>query len=198
MPGSAIAGASNGGEDIHRDRAAILKRLEKIIGSSLFARAGRMQRLLSFLVLETLEGRSDRLKEYTIAVEVFDRPSDFNPATNPVVRVEVGRLRRLLAQYQLEVGTGDEFVITIPKGSYVSEFHRSSATELARGQKGQAREAEPAPNVPQGLPQSIRDPERRQVTVMACGFECNPGRDVSAEPDPERYHEVFNVFLDSV
>ncbi len=38
-----------------------------------------MRRFLSFVVEEALAGREDRLKEYTIGVEVFDRTQDFDP-----------------------------------------------------------------------------------------------------------------------
>ena len=51
---------------------------------------------LSFIVEETLAGRSSQLKGYTIAVAVYGRPERFDPQVDPIVRVEAGRLRRAL------------------------------------------------------------------------------------------------------
>ena len=101
---------------------AIRDHLARILRSPPFARAARMQRFLSFLVLETLAGRSTQLKEYTIAVSVFGKPADFEPGTSAQVRVDAGRLRKLLLQYRYEHGAGDSIVIEVPKGSYVPIF----------------------------------------------------------------------------
>jgi adenylate cyclase len=38
-----------------------------------------VRRFLRFVVEEALAGRDDRLKEYVIGVEVFDRADDFDP-----------------------------------------------------------------------------------------------------------------------
>lgn len=49
--------------------------------------------MLRFVVGETLAGTGSRLKAYTIGIEVFARPPDFDPQADPLVRVEAGRLR---------------------------------------------------------------------------------------------------------
>lgn len=195
MPGSGPIRPSAADEDSQRHRAEIMARLAVILASPAFARAGRMQRLISFLVGEALDGRSDRLKEYTIAVEVFDKPIDFNPATNPIVRVEVGRLRRLLTQYQLETGADDDLVISIPKGSYIPDVRRKAPAEPVA--EAGTRAAGPGV-LPERPAAAIPDLQRRQVTVLVCGLECNPGNHADTELDPERYQEIFTVFFDSV
>src|SRR5438128_2346678 len=86
-------------DDILIDPTAVRVALADIISSDPFVRAPRMQRFIQFLVEETLAGRSERLKEYTIAVSVFDKPVEFDPGTSAVIRVEAGRLRRMLAHY---------------------------------------------------------------------------------------------------
>src|SRR5262245_40179253 len=92
----------------------IREHLARILRSPPFARAARMQRFLSFLVMETLAGRSAQLKEYTIAVSVFGKSADFEPGTSPLVRVDAGRLRKLLLQYRYEHGADDSIVIEVP------------------------------------------------------------------------------------
>ncbi len=106
--------------------AQINAELNRVIASSEFENSERMKSFLSYLVTETVEGRSERLKGYNIGVDVFERGDDFDPQTNPIVRVEAGRLRRLLNNYYLGAGDGDPVRITIPKGAYVPLFERKS------------------------------------------------------------------------
>ena len=112
---------------------AVRAQLGQILSSADFAQSGRITAFLSFVVEETLAGRSDRLKEYTIATTVFDRDESFDPQTNTIVRVEAGRLRRRLERYYLTEGRLDEVRIDLPKGTYAPLFRR-------------ARPADPAPS----------------------------------------------------
>jgi TolB-like protein len=75
-------------------------------------------------VQETLAGRGDRLKGYSIAVQVFERPADFDAQTDPLVRVEAGRLRRRLAEYYQSQGRDDAVRIELPRGGYTPVFVR--------------------------------------------------------------------------
>jgi TolB-like protein len=77
---------------------------------------------LRFIVSETLEGRGDQLKGYTIGVSVFGKESDFDPEQDSLVRIHAGRLRRSLKLYYLLEGKNDPIIIEIPKGSYQPEF----------------------------------------------------------------------------
>ena len=69
-------------------------------------------------ITETLEGRGERLKGYTIARKVFERPETFDPLVDPLVRVEAGRLRDKLREYYEAEGQNDPVRIELPKGSY--------------------------------------------------------------------------------
>ncbi len=100
----------------------ILSQMDRILASPDFERAGRMKRFLQFVVEETLEDHAQALKEYTIAVEVFERDESFDPMTSALVRVEAGRLRRTLKQYYLTHGRDDEVTIEVPRGGYVPRF----------------------------------------------------------------------------
>src|SRR4051794_29656973 len=84
--------------------AAIWKQIDKIMGSPEFRGSERMRRFLLFTVREMLAGRGEHLKEYTIAVQVFDRPDTFDPAADPIVRVEARRLREKLNRYYKDRG----------------------------------------------------------------------------------------------
>lgn len=98
---------------------AIKEQLETLLGSTEFARSPRMKSLLRYVVEETIEDRAEYLKGYNIALAVFGRDEAFDPQSDPLVRVQAGRLRRMLTQYYLTEGKNDSIVIMLPKGSYV-------------------------------------------------------------------------------
>jgi len=100
------------------DQKAIREELGRILKSGPFAQSRRRQRFLEYIVNETLAGRGERLKGYNIAVEVFDRPETFDPAIDPLVRIEAARLREKLREYYDTDGRNDPVVIELPKGAY--------------------------------------------------------------------------------
>jgi len=97
----------------------IERQLEKIFLHPLFAESDILKRFLTFIINETLDGRSNCLKEYTIAVDVLDKPITFKPQENGIVRIHAGRLRRALDNYYRDQGIADDIQICIPKGKYV-------------------------------------------------------------------------------
>ena len=92
--------------------------LARVLASAGFRSAPRRRELLRYLVEEMLAGRGDLLKGYSIATSVFGRGEDFDPQTDPVVRLEARRLRLDLADYYVSVGRDDPLRIEIPKGHY--------------------------------------------------------------------------------
>jgi adenylate cyclase len=95
--------------------------LERILASRCFQQAGRASHFLRFVVEETLAGGGQRLKGYTIGVEVFGRPADFDAQSDALVRVEAGRLRRRLVEYYAGEGAGNRVRIDLPRGSYAAD-----------------------------------------------------------------------------
>jgi adenylate cyclase len=100
--------------------------LERILGSRCFEQAGRSSEFLRFVVEQSFAGAADRLKGYTIAIEVFRRPPDFDAQSDPLVRVEAGRLRRRLLEYYVAEGHANPLRIELPRGSYAPEFIRAN------------------------------------------------------------------------
>ena len=99
-------------------------------------RSDRLKSFLRFVVEETLAGRADRLKAYTIALEVLGRDESFDPQNDPVVRMEAGKLRRRLERYYLGAGRDDPVRIEIPKGGYAPTF--SLQPDAEGGRRGAA------------------------------------------------------------
>ncbi|WP_298813992.1 hypothetical protein [uncultured Roseibium sp.] len=100
----------------------IEKALVKALKSPEFQSAPQLRSFLGFVVRATLNDQREKIKGYTIAVEALGRPEDFNPVTDPIVRVEAARLRRRLEKYYEGSGSTDPVRITIPKGSYTPQF----------------------------------------------------------------------------
>jgi hypothetical protein len=68
--------------------------LQAIFSGRSFATATRARRFLTYIVEQTLAGQTDAIKELVLGLEVFDRPADFDPKIDPIVRVEGPQLLR--------------------------------------------------------------------------------------------------------
>jgi TolB-like protein len=114
-------------------KSEIIEALRLVLRSDGFAASERKRALLTYIVDETLAGRGARLKGYTIALAVFGRDESFDAGTDPVVRVEVGRLRQTLERYYLTEGRDARVGISIPKGHYAAEFSYAESEREAAG-----------------------------------------------------------------
>ena len=116
------------------EQEAIRQQVDRILHSGPFLQSPRRQRFLEYLVNETLAGRSERLKGYNIALEVFDRPETFDPMLHPLVRIEAARLREKLREYYDADGQRDPIRIELLKGSYTPhiEFRQTAARDPRR------------------------------------------------------------------
>ena len=77
---------------------------------------------------------AESLKEYVIAIEVFEKADDYDPQADSTVRTEASKLRSRLTRYYENEGRDDPVGITIPKGCYVPQFEqrKADATFLRR------------------------------------------------------------------
>jgi len=111
--------------------AEIRAQLDRIQLSPEFDVPERARKFLVYVIEETIAHRADRIKAYSIAVEVFGRDSSFDAQTDPLVRIEAGRIRRALERYYLTAGGNDPIIITMPKGAYVPIFTRGDRLSTA-------------------------------------------------------------------
>ncbi|NHZ94166.1 hypothetical protein [Massilia sp. CCM 8734] len=108
--------------------AEIEAALGRLLASAQFVKAHRMRRLLRFLVERRMACPAQSFKEVIIGIDVFDRdPARYDPADDPIVRVQVGRLRnRLQAYYALE-GAHADVIFSVPLGSYAPAIERAGS-----------------------------------------------------------------------
>ncbi len=104
------------------DAAAVNDELAHILASENFANAERMRSFLSYIVSETLAGRAERIKSYSIAIEVFHRGTDFDASMDPIVRTTANRLRSALERYNQNAQSQTGVRISLPRGRYVPLF----------------------------------------------------------------------------
>lgn len=103
------------------NRAIVNHHLDQALTSPLFRKAERQSRFLRFVVDAALQSPEPTIKEFDIGIAVYDRRADYDPRTDPIVRVEAARLRARLREYY-EVTPPDRIRIDIPKGHYVPRF----------------------------------------------------------------------------
>lgn len=150
--------------------ADVQRQLQRVLASPELRRSNRLADFLAYVVEETLEGRQERIKAYSIGIEVFGRDGTFDPQLDPVVRIEAGRLRRELEHYYLATGRDDAIGIEIPKGGYVPHFFYRA--QVSRRGESEATVPLPAPAPPPGVADGDRQHWRWAVTgaVIACLF----------------------------
>ena len=93
--------------------------LQRILAHARFSNTRRLSNLLRYVVEQALAGQTERVKEYTLGVEVFGRGTQFDSRLDSIVRVEASKLRSRLAAYYQEAGASDPILIELPRGSYV-------------------------------------------------------------------------------
>ena len=113
------------------DPAIIRAALAQLLASPPFCKSAQLTNFLRFVVEETLAGRGDRIKAYTIATAALGRDEGFDPQADPIVRVEAARLRRALQNYYADQGRDAPIVIELPTGHYTPSF-RAHADQFRR------------------------------------------------------------------
>ena len=107
-----------GNSRIYLSPTNVMRTVEEIVNSRFFRTSPQCQKLLRYVVVHTLEGKEEELKERVIGTEVFGRPQDYNTSDDPVVRTRAADVRKRLAVYYQDEGAKSTIRITMPSGSY--------------------------------------------------------------------------------
>ena len=126
---------------------AIITYIEQVRVSGVMGKSARRLRLLEYLITTEARGEGDTLKAYTIGLDVFEKPDDFDPAEDSSVRVEMGRLRSALALFEGSTFNDVALEVEVPVGTYrpnitlratVAESDENSETPTAPATELQA------------------------------------------------------------
>lgn len=159
--------------------------LHRILGSEEFSRAQRMRELLQFLVEQKLSGKYRDTHEYAVGIEVFRRdPALYNTCTDPIVRVQMGRLRDRLRSYYGTAGMAEALRFVIPIGSYMPEIVRMAP----------AAAPSPAPDAVQSLSLPLARHYLLGHSALAY-FDHDPAGAAFAHGlDEELVHQLYGAF----
>jgi hypothetical protein len=118
------------------EQETVRAEVDRLLHSKTFEGSEVHRRLLQYLAEKTLSGEADRLKEYTIGLEAFSKPPEYDPRRDSIVRLQIGRLRqKLSAYYETEANGTPGIMIRLPKGAFKLEFgprHPHEPPEPAR------------------------------------------------------------------
>jgi hypothetical protein len=123
----------------------IREELNRVLGSHEFRSSKRSQDFLRYVVEHALSGDTDVLKERIIGIEVFGRPTSYDPSDDATVRVKAGEVRKRLGLYYSDQGAQDPIRIELPSGTYVPEFRAHSAAVAPATQPEPETKPAPAP-----------------------------------------------------
>jgi hypothetical protein len=104
--------------------------LRRVLESRHFASSPKKIRFLEFVAEQTFRGNRDKLNEYLIGAEVYDRGPEFDQQKDPIVRVQAHEIRRQLKKYYEEEGKSSLIRIELPAGGYVPVFARNAPGEI--------------------------------------------------------------------
>lgn len=114
------------------ENGMVAEALQKVLQSRTFSRSERLRCFLKFVVEMEQLGLAHQLKGYTIGIDVFSRDEGFDPGTDPLVRVQAGKLRKLLNLFYAEEGREEPLRIRIPLGGYVPIYEWAGLSGVAK------------------------------------------------------------------
>src|SRR5512144_665205 len=109
-------------KEVAGDTSAFAEQLDRLVKSETFRASDSLRRLLHYLGKKSLAREADDLKEYTVGVEAFGKPADYDPQLDASVRIQAGKLRQKLQEYSRTEGLQDNVVVSFPKGHFRLEF----------------------------------------------------------------------------
>jgi hypothetical protein len=100
----------------------VREELQRVLASPRFRQSPRLSKLLRYICMSALSEDREQITEYTIALDVLGKNGDFKEGKDAIVRVEVHRLRKRLAEFYDDEGAGHRVRIAIPTGGYTPRF----------------------------------------------------------------------------
>src|SRR2546430_3983398 len=101
--------------------------IQRIVSSKPFKTSEVHRNLLNYLAEKSLAGEAQNLKEYTVGLDVFAKPSSYDPRQESVVRMHMARLRQKVTEYYRTEGAEDPIIVDVPKGAFTVTFEPRQA-----------------------------------------------------------------------
>jgi hypothetical protein len=148
--------ATGSGQTATASAAEIRDELARVLNSQEFRSSNRSKEFLKYVVENTLAGHGDTLKERTIGIDVYGRPTSYDPSDDATVRVKAGEVRKRLDRYYVSEGRAERLRIELPAGTYTPVFRLVGPSEPV--------------SAPVAIsPSSLRAvPDRRWLYIVLC------------------------------
>jgi hypothetical protein len=117
-----LKGAEISGNKENSLRLRVDTELEEILRGPAFCNSRQSERLLRYLVSQSLDGREDLLHEKQVGVAVFGRQPGYDTTVDPIVRVRINEIRKRLAKHYQTVGELRPVRFEILAGNYRVHF----------------------------------------------------------------------------
>lgn len=117
-------------QKVTRGSETVQECVERVLQSKTFRNAPSSRRLLKYLSDHAAAGDAAQLKEYTIGVDAFSKPPEYDPRVDSTVRIQIGRLRQKLSEYYRDEDKDTPVVLDLPKGGFslICESRQSGPT----------------------------------------------------------------------
>lgn len=157
----------------------ILDLINKLITAGALGRSQVYAKLLNYLAEQSLTGKN--CSEFSIAVDVFEKDSDYDITADSTVRVYIYNLRKKLQAYYDGLGKNETQQLYIPKGEY-RLIIRNTGDENSKD--------EPTFSAP---------PQNQQLSVSSESIDAN-SRHIDRSPNHLKYAllTVAAMFLTAV
>jgi hypothetical protein len=94
----------------------------RIAASKRLSKSELLPRFLLYICEQTLLGNAHTISEQRIGIHIFNRPTDYNPGEDNIVRSYARTLRKRMEEYFESEGSDETLRMEIPRGGYVPVF----------------------------------------------------------------------------
>ena len=108
----------------------VRQELETILADPAFRASQRLREFLRYVVEESIKGNDEKLKEYTIGIQVYKKPDSFDPRIDNIIRADARRIRSRLAEYYANQGREHPIKIELLRGRYAAAFHKGTLPQI--------------------------------------------------------------------
>jgi len=140
--------------------------VERILGSELFRKSGRLAAFLRFVCEQHWKGLTETINEQRIGTAVFQRAPGYHVGDDSIVRSQARFLRQRLEEYFNTAGAQEPLLLMIPKGSYVPAFERREAQPAIPVTAGRALQVHSAAGA-NAAPRAARRFSTSATTLLA-------------------------------
>ncbi len=135
----------------------------RIAASKRLCKSDLLPRFLLYICEQTLLGNSHSISEQRIGIHIFNRPTDYNPGEDNIVRSYARTLRKRMEEYFESEGSHEPLRIEIPRGGYVPVF--GTNTYNGRGGSGEIHGVSAEGVVPSTDPQAGQLSEGKRLDL---------------------------------